>query len=247
MPRCLLVLLLLLCPGLALAEEEVNVDEVYWQDQDWQQYGEAKQVGSQLTLWHKSNQGYRLGLALLLPDWQQVSQLLPLSHALNEQGFDTLTMLPSPRQQDLDPGSETAQQAVQAFRQQWAEQVKDLLKNAGDNSGHRLWVAQGSSAAWLASLLAAQQLPAPEALILLDAAYPAKDANAVMARELVQLPLPVLDLYRDTPHPWRQQAADERKLQARRSNKLDWRQQTYQTPSQWDNQVKGWLHRIGWQ
>lgn len=247
MPRYLLVLLLLLSPWLALAEEEVNVDEIYWQDQDWQQYGEAKQVGSQLTLWHKTNQGYRVGLALLLPDWQQVSQLLPLSHALNDQGFDTLTMLPSPRQQDLDPGSEADQQKVQEFRLLWAEQVKDLQKNAGDSSGQQLLVAQGSSAAWLASLLAAKQLPAPDALLLLDAAYPAKDANAVMARELAQLPVPVLDLYHDAPHPWRLDAAQARQLEVRRGNKLDWRQQRYRQPSQWANQVKGWLHHLGWQ
>lgn len=247
MPRCLFVLLLLLCPGLALAADEVNVEEIYWQDQDWQLYGEAKQVGSQLTLWHKSNQGYRLGLALLLPDWQQVSQLLPLGHALNELGFDTLTMLPTPRQQDLDPGSEANQQKVQEFRQLWAEQVKDLQKNAGDESGHYLLVAQGSSAAWLASLLAAKQLPAPEALLLLDAAYPAKDANAIMAREIAQLPLPVLDLYQSDPHPWRQAAAQARQLEVRRSNKLDWRQQPYRLSSQWANQVKGWLHHLGWQ
>ncbi len=116
------LLLWLIIPSALLAAEEPAPadqpdDQLYWQTQDWQEAGQAKQIGNQVTLLHKSDQGYRLGLALLLPDWQQVADLLPLSRALNRQGFDTLIMLPNPTQLTLDPNDEKDQLAIQAFKE----------------------------------------------------------------------------------------------------------------------------------
>jgi len=47
----------------AASAADSSDSDLYWQSQDWQDAGQAKQVGDQVTLLHKSNQGYRLGLA----------------------------------------------------------------------------------------------------------------------------------------------------------------------------------------
>ena len=148
-----LLLWLIIPSGLLAAEEPAPADQpddqLYWQTQDWQDAGQAKQIGDQVTLLHKSDQGYRLGLALLLPDWQQVADLLPLSRALNRQGFDTLIMLPNPTQLTLDPNDEKDQQAIQAFKERWQLRLTSLQENSGTESGYQQMIAAGSSAAWL--------------------------------------------------------------------------------------------------
>ena len=246
-------LLLLLCSQLALAAEApapseavstVNPEQ-YWQSQDWQQSGEAKQIGEQWTLFHKSNQGYRLGLALLLPDWQQVADLLPLSRHLNEQGFDTLFLLPDPRQLELDPYDEKDQIRIEAFRELWLRQLANLQTNSGEPSGYQLLIAAGSSAAWLAGELKQDGVTPPDGLILIDAFYPAAESNAVLAEEIAKATMPVLDLYQQGKSGWLDQAARERALATRRENKLDWRQIPLQSQAQRLDLVVGWLRFQG--
>ena len=249
------ILLALLClTPLALAAEKQAPSaasksentEQYWQSQDWQESGEAKQIGEQRTLFDKRNQGYRLGLALLLPDWQQVADLLPLSRALNNQGFDTLVLLPDPRQLELDPYDEKDQMAIEAFREIWQRRLTDLLSNSGDPTGYQLMVAGGSSAAWLAGLFKQEGFTAPDGLILIDAAYPAAESNQILADEMAASTMPVLDLYLQGQSSWIDQAARERALATKRANKLEWRQVPLLTRGQRTEQVTGWLRFLGW-
>lgn len=220
--------------------------ELYWQAKDWQEAGEAKQIGNQLTLLHKSDQGYRLGLALLLPDWQQVADLQPFSRHLNKLGFDTLILLPNPKQQDLDPNAEQDKAAIKQFRQQWQQQLSDLQSNSGDPSGYQLMVAAGSSAVWLSGLLATEAITPPDALILVDAFYPAQDANEILASELAMTSMPVLDLYQPGRVNWLDQAARERQQACKQNNKLNWRQAPLLNREERLTQVAGWLNALGW-
>ncbi len=217
-----------------------------WQANDWQEAGTAKQIGSQLTLLHKSEQGYRLGLALLLPDWQQVADLLPFSRHLNKLGFDTLIMLPNPKQQDLDPNAEQDKAAIKAFREEWQQQLTDLQSNSGEPSGYQLMVASGSSAVWLSNLLATETITPPDALILVDAFYPAQDANEILASELTMTNMPLLDLYQPGRVNWLDQAARLRLQASKQNNKLNWRQVSILNREERQSQVAGWLNALGW-
>ena len=230
----------------AASAADSSDSDLYWQSQDWQDAGQAKQVGDQVTLLHKSNQGYRLGLALLLPDWQQVADLLPLSRSLNDQGFDTLIMLPSPHQLALDPNDEKDQPAIEAFRELWQRKLTSLQENSGDSSGYQLMIAAGSSAAWLSGLLSTEALAPPDALVLVDAFYPAQDANEILAHEIASTPFPILDLYREHQVSWLDLAAKARRLEVERNSKLDWRQIPLSDPDERDDQLAGWLHHLGW-
>ena len=245
-----LLLWLILPSALLAAEEPAPVDQpddqLYWQTQDWQEAGQAKQIGNQVTLLHKSDQGYRLGLALLLPDWQQVADLLPLSRALNRQGFDTLIMLPNPTQLTLDPNDEKDQLAIQAFKERWQLRLTSLQENSGGESGYQLIIAAGSSAAWLCSLLSSESIAPPDALVLIDAFYPAPDANEILAHDVATAPYPVLDLYREQQVSWLDRAANERRLAVSRNDKLDWRQVAIRTSAEREEQLAGWLRYLGW-
>ena len=245
-----LLLWLIIPSGLLAAEEPAPADQpddqLYWQTQDWQEAGQAKQIGNQVTLLHKSDQGYRLGLALLLPDWQQVADLLPLSRALNRQGFDTLIMLPNPTQLTLDPNDEKDQLAIQAFKERWQLRLTSLQENSGGESGYQLMIAAGSSAAWLCNLLSSESIAPPDALVLIDAFYPAADANEILAHDVATAPYPVLDLYREQQVSWLDRAASERRLAVNRNDKLDWRQVAIRTSAEREEQLTGWLHYLGW-
>jgi hypothetical protein len=235
------LLLWLILPSALLAAEEPAPadqpdDQLYWQTQDWQEAGQAKQIGNQVTLLHKSDQGYRLGLALLLPDWQQVADLLPLSRALNRQGFDTLIMLPNPTQLTLDPNDEKDQLAIQAFKERWQLRLTSLQENSGGESGYQLMIAAGSSAAWLCNLLSSESIAPPDALVLIDAFYPAADANEILAHDVATAPYPVLDLYREQQVSWLDRAAGERRLAVTRNDKLDWRQVAIRTTAEREDQ-----------
>ena len=245
-----LLLWLIIPSGLLAAEEPAPADQpddqLYWQTQDWQDAGQAKQIGDQVTLLHKSDQGYRLGLALLLPDWQQVADLLPLSRALNRQGFDTLIMLPNPTQLTLDPNDEKDQLAIQAFKERWQLRLTSLQENSGGESGYQLIIAAGSSAAWLCNLLSSESIAPPDALVLIDAFYPAPDANEILAHDVATAPYPVLDLYREQQVSWLDRAANERRLAVNRNDKLDWRQVAIRTSAEREEQLTGWLRYLGW-
>lgn len=228
------------------AGDTANDSDQQWQTQDWKDNGDTHLVGQQTVLMHKSNRGFRLGLALLLPEWQQVGELLPLANQLNELGFDTLVMLPSAQQLTLDPGSEQDQLAIQAFKEQWQRRISELLDSKGDQPGYTLLLAAGSSAAWLTNLLAAPSLTAPDGLVLVDAFYPSADANAVLAQQVAGLACPVLDLYRQDQVNWLDQAASARARDVRRQNKLSWRQVALRARDERPAVLAGWINTQGW-
>ncbi len=78
----------------------------HWQTSDWKGLPDATQIDKQTVLFAKHDSENYLGLAILLPDWQRRGQLWQLTRALGRLGFDTLLLLPSPQQTELDPAAE---------------------------------------------------------------------------------------------------------------------------------------------
>ena len=152
MARALLPLLLLslgcLYGGLARAGEPAPlVPPDYWQNGDWQGVPDSTQVDKQRVLFARHDGDSYLGLAILLPDWQRSGQLWQLTRDLGRLGFDTLLLLPSPQQAELDPAAEKKQQAIDDFRKQFATRISKLGDAKLQEGGFRLLLAQGTSAA----------------------------------------------------------------------------------------------------
>lgn len=212
---------------------------------DWQDNPASKTIDKEQVLFAEHDGENNLGLAVLLPDWQGASTLWALSLPLTGQGFDTLLILPSANQRTLNPAGEKKDPARDAFRKGLAKRIQSLAE-AKQQEGFRLILAQGSAAAWIGDLLTSNQLPAPDALVLLDAHFPDRDANRVLAKELAQSPVPVLDLYQEGATGWLPLAAEARRQESRRSDKDNYRAYALQSQDEIPARLQGWLHHLGW-
>ena len=231
----------------ASAAEPTESDPEYTtQAEAWQKHPDARQFGQEWVLVHKSEQSYQQGIAIILPEWQQTASLLPLSKALSRQGFDCVILLPTPAQIKINPGDEKQQEAVQQQLELWSNRLSGVDENMPASGGHRLLIAQGSSAVWLGQLLAADKLNKPDALVLLNAFYPDQQANNLQATQLSSSLYPVLDLYQENRSNWLIQTAQQRQLATKRSAKLNMRQQTIYDLSEAPEKISGWLTTLGW-
>ena len=231
----------------ASAAEPTESDPEYTtQAEAWQKHPDARQFGQEWVLVHKSEQSYQQGIAIILPEWQQTASLLPLSKALSRQGFDCVILLPTPAQIKINPGDEKQQEAVQQQLELWSNRLSGVDENMPASGGHRLLIAQGSSAVWLGQLLAADKLNKPDALVLLNAFYPDQQANNLQAIQLSSSIYPVLDLYQENRSNWLIQTAQQRQLATKRSAKLNMRQQTIYDLSEAPEKISGWLTTLGW-
>ena len=231
----------------ASAAEPTESDPEYTtQAEAWQKHPDARQFGQEWVLVHKSEQSYQQGIAIILPEWQQTASLLPLSKALSRQGFDCVILLPTPAQIKINPGDEKQQEAVQQQLELWSNRLSGVDENMPASGGHRLLIAQGSSAVWLSQLLAADKINKPDALVLLNAFYPDQQANNLQATQLSSSLYPVLDLYQENRSNWLIQTAQQRQLATKRSAKLNMRQQTIYDLSEAPEKISGWLTTLGW-
>jgi hypothetical protein len=228
------------------AETTEQDPEYLTQLKDWQQHPDARQFGQEWVLLHKSEQSYQSGLAIFLPDWQQTASLLSLSQALSQQGFDCVILLPTPQQQSVNPGDEKQQETIAKQLTQWQSRLASIDENMNTSGGHRLLIAQGSSAVWLGQLLNVDQITKPDAIVLLNAFYPDKQANQLQATQLSSSVIPMLDLYQENQNGWLMQAVQQRKIAAKRATKLNWRQQSMSDLSDSAARIKGWLVTLGW-
>jgi hypothetical protein len=227
--------------------DTTNQDPQYLaQQQDWQHHPDARQFGEEWVLLHKSEQSFQLGVAIFLPEWQQTALLLPLYQALSQQGFDCVILLPTPQQQAINPGDEKQQETITKQLELWSNRFSTIDENVTVPNGHRLVLAQGSSAVWLGQLLTADKINKPDAVVLLNAFYTDKQANQLQATQFSTSTLPLFDLYQADRSNWLTQAAKQRQIAAKRATKLNWRQQTISDLNDSPERIKGWLTTLGW-
>ncbi|ELM3617476.1 DUF3530 family protein [Aeromonas sobria] len=218
----------------------------HWQAGDWQGQPDATQIDKQTVLFAKHDSDNYLGLAILLPDWQRSGQLWQLTRALGQLGFDTLLLLPSPQQTEFDPAAEKKQKNSDTFRQQFAERISKLTDAKLQEGGFKLILAQGTGAAWTANLIASEQLPAPDALVLLDGFFPNQQSNQMLAKQVAQAAIPTLDLYQEDGGRWPLLAAEARRSESRRSHKLNYRPYALMELGETPTRIQGWLNHLGW-
>ena len=120
----------------------------HWQESDWKGVPDSTRIDKQRVLFAKHDGDSYLGLAILLPDWQRSGQLWQLTRELGRLGFDTLLLLPSPQQTELDPASEKKQETLDAFRQQFAERIVKLSDAKWQEGGFKLLLAQAALVPW---------------------------------------------------------------------------------------------------
>lgn len=212
---------------------------------DWHTQPFSKTIGKEQVLYAEHTSGQYLGLAILLPEWQGTSKLWPLSASLTAQGFDTLLLLPRQDQHLINPAEEKKNPAREAFRADLRDRIKAASEAKLKEGGFRLLLVQGSAANWIASQLTSENSLA-DAAVLLDAGFAEQGANQVLAREIAQSPLPVLDLAIDQSNGWLTQATDLRNIAGQRSHKLNYRSSELVSTDEIPATLLGWLHHLGW-
>jgi hypothetical protein len=201
-------------------------------------------VDKQQVLFAKHDSDNYVGLVILLPDWQRSGQLWQLTRELGRLGFDTLLLLLAaadrarPRRREETAGHRRFSQAVCLPHQQAGG-----CQAAG--GGFKLLLAQGTSAAWAANLIASEQLPAPDALVLLDGFFPNQLSNQTLAKQIAQGSiLPWISIRRRRTLALL--AAEARRSESRRSHKLNYRPYALMDLEETPGRIQGWLTHLGW-
>lgn len=140
-----------------------------------------------------------------------------------------------------------------AQQQQIQLQMLAARDYASQYPGFVLVIAQGMSAAWLTRLYAEQTLLAPDALVMVDAYWPAVSYNRQLAEYVATTPMPLLDIYGQHDNHWAALSQPQRRIAARQRLKLQYRQRelagqpaTQAQAIYLSREIYGWLRYLGW-
>ena len=205
-----------------------------------------------------------LGQLLIWPELNQTHWWLPVAHHWQQRNWEVRLLLPDTAQQALDPSSEQPSPAQQAWLElqlarltalttadldsgMVASTANETVNNPDKNNTRPVvMIVQGSAALWYQQWVDAEQLPAPQALILFDALPHSLNQQKMLAVSLARSPYPILDIYR---HPnstlaWHNQ--QRRQQQLSRREKTGYALQHFYGIESLNKQIAGWLVRLGW-
>jgi hypothetical protein len=232
------------------------------------------------ALFQEDMTGRPRGVALLLPEWGLGAAnnrgIEGLRTILPDYGWVTLSMMvPShqesvfispktPATTDQEPQTDVAAYKKpeplrlidETFFAQYQAQVKmrllALINEAQNHQGYFIIIAQGSSAAAVASIYAQEELEEPEALILISAALPDAKLSAQMNQDITSTSIPTLDIYPANSYPQTLKNVKLRRKLAKKNFKASYRQQRLFGDISYHNQnrrllksVYGWLSSLG--
>jgi hypothetical protein len=218
------------------------------------------------------------GVALLIPDWGQTATssrgLDFLRTTLPDYGWVTLSMTaPQSRAQvfntqlPTEPATAVTEIKVakpptpvryidedymKTYELQLKMRMLALTDEAQNYQGYFIVIAQGSSAAVLASLYAKEELDEPEAMILLDASVPDFKLTEKMNQDITANAVPTLDIYQSRNSRWSRENIKMRRKLARKNFKVSYRTKELHGDISYYNQnqrmlkiVYGWMSSLG--
>lgn len=216
------------------------------------------------------------GVALLLPDWSHgaggshsieflrtqlpdygwvtLSMAVPESHSpVFTTGQSEANPQPADPSVRIEPSRFIDEQYMQQYELQFKMRMQALISEAQNYQGYFIVIAQGSSAAVLASLYAKGEITdQPEAMILLSAAMPDFKLTKKMNVDIASNPIATLDIYLTHGRRWVYKHVAERKRLARKHFKVSYRQKELFSDISYHNQnhrllrtIYGWLNTQG--
>lgn len=204
------------------------------------------------------------GIMILLPEWNQLATspkaINFLRKYLPTQGWTTIALQPIDKP-SLYPSQvekkveqrEANTKALTDYKNQLMPMMKAVFDKAAGFPGIFVVVSEGNNAAILLDLFEQQQLPEPNAFVMLSAHQLTREDNIAFANNLAMSELPVLDLYLNKDNTWVHHFIKLRQQYAKKELKTYYRQQEFNTfnPGYYPEQelaraIKGWLSSIGW-
>lgn len=233
-----------------------NNDQALWQQYPGYQPIEVAGT-SQITLWKDEQTPQKTGTTILLPDWGNrpttADSIEPIRQQLPQWGWQTIALIPPQPEQKTLILDEQDEAATTTYQQQLQRTIEAVKQAQGAPFGYQVIVAQGVMAAWIVRVYSEQQLPLPDALVLISSYYPNPKLNTELANAIADLPIPVYDLYYRDSNRWSLQGARERLIAAHKKQKLNYRQSQINTDPNLQNsgkllakQLYGWFNALGW-
>lgn len=217
-----------------------------------------------VTLFKPSTNVNNKGVFIFIPDWQQSiinpKNIAPLQQNLPAQGWATLTIqplkkpqnYPSAAQKKIEQETENSE-ALSAHKQQLATIIEALLNKVSQQPGNFILVSEGHHGGLIINTLAETEIPQPSAVVLLSAYVTSETENKLVAKNLAESPLPILDLLLTKDNPAVIRSAKARKNEADKMLKIMYRQQQlinftpgYYPPESLLKAIQGWLNVNGW-
>ncbi|MFM2482925.1 DUF3530 family protein [Celerinatantimonas sp. YJH-8] len=209
------------------------------------------------SLWQEERTPQKTGTIILLPNWGErptnADSMQPLRQTLPNWGWQTIAIVPPEPQQRASILSGQDTQAISTYQQQLLTTLQAITQAQGEPFGYQVVVAQGVMAAWVLRIYNQQQLPLPNALVLISSYFPNPSLNDQIAQQISELTIPVYDIYYQQSNRWSIQGAHARLIETQRRQKSDYRQsEILSAPYLEDSgqllakQLYGWFNALGW-
>ena len=222
-----------------------------------------------ITLFKKNTSVNNMGIAILIPEWQQGATnpkaINFLRHKLPSEGWHTLSIQPNNIPPNFPSEALTVadqkkenEVTLKEYKRKLSSMFNTVMNTAKEYPGIVLVIAQGNNGALLIDTLNKEGTQQPNAIILLSSYrqsnYQLVDSvNDSFAHQLAYTELPVLDLYLKHDNALVLAKAPQRKLIAKQELKTYYRQRQlnntvtgYYPEKELLSQINGWLKAIGW-
>jgi uncharacterized protein DUF3530 len=217
-----------------------------------------------IILLSEETTGNPKGVAILLPDWQQIATspkaINFLRTRLPEKGWTTITIqspmkpenYPSLKNNDIERAEEN-QKTLASYQEKLSAIIKKVMNKARNYPGTFLLVAEGNNAAILVDLYAQQKNKPTDVLVILGGHLLSEKDNKNYAKTLASIEVPVLDLYLARDSAIVSTTAKLSLTQSKKQLKVYYRQQQldnlisgYYPANDLLKAINGWLKAIGW-
>lgn len=202
-----------------------------------------------LTLELKAMTPFTKGTVILIPDWSQHAAspraINHLRSTLVDYGWNTIAMMVA------EPLATVDSESLLSYQTEFQGRLAEVLKRAATKPGNVIIVAQGSSGALINNMLQAEQLTAPQGLVLLSAYLQDPKLNQAVSLAISQHKVPTLDILHHDDNPIVAASSKIRLQLTRKSMKELYRQRILlgdidDEPDWLFKEVYGWLTYIGY-
>jgi hypothetical protein len=202
-----------------------------------------------LTLELKAMTPFTKGTVILIPDWSQHAAspraINHLRNTLVDYGWNTIAMMVA------EPLATVDSESLLSYQTEFQGRLAEVLKRAATKPGNVIIVAQGSSGALINNMLQAEQLTAPQGLVLLSAYLQDPKLNQAVSLAISQHKVPTLDILHHDDNSIVAASSKIRLQLTRKSMKELYRQRILlgdidDEPDWLFKEVYGWLTYIGY-
>lgn len=176
----------------------------------WSKYPYVKEVNGISYLEFEGKEKHTKGHIFMFPSWGQIAKLIPFAKIGANQNYDTFIFLPLPEINQQIPFGE--EQNKDPHIDQFLQYVDAALSTIGTHEKANIILLSGGVTGWILPQITNGEMIKTDGLILFDAFYKDRDANAVLAEYFSNYKGFTLDLISIESNNWLNEAVSKRKF-----------------------------------